>query len=198
MKIRDISGYAGESSEPKKEPRERPGAEQRGEWFWRGVRYLAAIGCGYMLGLAAGRMGGESPGWPIIVAVAAVALFLIFRQGQKSVSHAAADAISAANARANAAAQAVSQNQITVAGGHVVQGAQRFDPRTDEASWLDAASEREELGAVDYEQPPDWHGWSYFATHDGVRLYRHHSSGAIRSGSELPEGARQSIARAAL
>lgn len=111
-----------EPNEPKRAPRSRPGAEHRGELFWRGVRYLAAVFAGYLLGIAAGRLGGESPGWPLIVLVAAVALFLVFRQGRKSVSHAAADAVAAARAEANAAAQAVNRNEITVAGGHVVQG----------------------------------------------------------------------------
>lgn len=75
---------------------------------------------GYLLGVAAGGMS-DGPGFWIAAALGLLAIWLVFRQGRNSVSHAAADAVATANARANAAA--VNANHITVAGGHVVQGA---------------------------------------------------------------------------
>lgn len=107
-------------NDPSSGPRARPGAERRGELFWRGVRYFAAVGAGYMLGLAAGTLGGDGPGWPVVVLVSAVACVLIFRQGRKSNAHAAADAIAAM--QATVSASSVAANQITVAGGDVLQG----------------------------------------------------------------------------
>jgi hypothetical protein len=75
---------------------------------------------GYLLGVAAGGMS-DGPGFWIAAALGLLAIWLVFRQGRNSVSHAAADSVAKANARANAAA--VNANHITVAGGHVVQGA---------------------------------------------------------------------------
>jgi len=65
-------------------------------------------------------MAQDGPGFWAAGALGLVALWLVFRQGRKSVSHAAADAVATANARASAAA--VNANHITVAGGHVLQG----------------------------------------------------------------------------
>jgi hypothetical protein len=90
-----------------------------GEGFWRGVRYLACIAVGFALGcFAAGPSLGVGHG--LVIVGVAICLWLVFRQGRKSVLHSAADAVATANAKANAAAANV--NNITMAGGHVVQG----------------------------------------------------------------------------
>lgn len=85
------------------------------------MRYLACVFAGYLLGLFAGASTDGASRWAL-AGIGLVALWLVFRQGRKSVSHAAADAVAKANARANAAA--VNANHITVAGGHVVQAGQ--------------------------------------------------------------------------
>jgi predicted membrane-bound mannosyltransferase len=54
------------------------------------------------------------------VILAAVGLFMVFRQGAKSQSHAAADAISAANAHAAAIAHAAATQVVNVNSGNTL------------------------------------------------------------------------------
>jgi hypothetical protein len=79
------------------------------------------VGAGYLLGMVGGSAVSDTPSGFIIAAVGLLACWLIFRQGRNSQSHAAADAISAAIVDANARAQAVAHQTVTVAQGHVVQ-----------------------------------------------------------------------------
>jgi hypothetical protein len=86
-----------------------PGGPARGALLGRALRYAAACFAGYLFGLAAGHAVTDGPGVIVLAVLGLVALYLVFRQGAKSQSHAAADAIGAANARATAVAAAHAQ-----------------------------------------------------------------------------------------
>lgn len=86
-----------------------PGGPARGALLGRALRYAAACFAGYLFGLSAGHMVTKGPGVIVLSVLGLVALYLVFRQGAKSQSHAAADAIGAANARAAAVAAAHAQ-----------------------------------------------------------------------------------------
>jgi hypothetical protein len=92
--------------------------DTRGAMMWRGVRYLAAVGAGYLFGLAAGSAAPDGPPFVFIALMGLVALWLIFRKGQQSNSHAAMDAVLSARAQAHATATAT--QQVNIAGGHIV------------------------------------------------------------------------------
>lgn len=99
---------------------EKNSREKRGELVWRAVRYAVCIGVGYLGGCLIGS-SIDGPSMLGAALIGAVVLFMVFRQGAKSQSHAAADAISAANARASAAA--VAHQTVTVAQGHIINPA---------------------------------------------------------------------------
>lgn len=93
----------------------------RGEFMWRGVRYLCVCLAGYLFGLAAGRVSQSAgPAWPLVCIVGALALVWVFRSGKKSNSHAASDAVAAAISSARATATA--STTVQVAQGHIVSG----------------------------------------------------------------------------
>ncbi len=101
----------------------------KGAMAVRGFRYLSCIGIGYLLGVMAGASFPDpGPSLFVVAFVCLLVLWLVFRKGQQSNSHAAIDAVLSANANARAAAQAVASQQVNIAGGHLVQAPQEYHP----------------------------------------------------------------------
>jgi len=73
--------------------------------------------------LFVGTSAKSSPAFAVLAIVGALALFLIFRSGAKSQSHAASDAIAVANNRAEAAAQASAVQTVNVGNSFTDQSA---------------------------------------------------------------------------
>jgi len=100
-----------------------PEGAERGRLIGRAFRYAAAVGAGYVFGLAAGRSVATGPGFWILAALGALALFLVFRSGVKSQVHAASDAIAVANNRAEASAAATAVQTVNVGNSFTDQAA---------------------------------------------------------------------------